>query len=100
MKWTNKKIPCKTCGHNFTPKSSKNIYCSRKCFKKDYYRNKRVNNVKKFPVFICKGCQSKFVLDFDPVKKSNKWLGFKCPNCNALTINVSENVIMQDKPLE
>lgn len=96
------KIKCKTCGKRFLPKSEKNIFCERKCFKKDFYHRKKAEELqdKKFPVFLCPSCNKKIEIDFDPVIESLRWSYFSCPACNVLMINVSENIITQDVPIK
>ena len=91
------KINCKTCGEEFTPKSEKNIFCSRKCFKKDFYiRKKNEVIVITFPDFICKNCGNKFSLDFDPIEDPEKWLSFRCPDCSVLFVSVSDALSAED----
>ena len=97
-----KEIKCKnsSCDILFSPKSPKNVFCSRRCFKKSYYHQKKAEELsnKKFPTFICPSCRDRIILDFDPFSEegSEKWLSFKCPRCNVLMINVSEEIVTQD----
>ena len=95
------KIICKTCKKLFLPKSEKHIFCTRKCFKKDFYHRKKAEELsnKKFPTFICPNCQRIVELDFDPVKEQKKWANFSCPHCSVLFINVSEYISTQDVPM-
>ena len=93
---------CLNCKRWFTPKSDKNIYCKRICFKQANYRKMKgeeLLNAKKFPVFHCPSCGINIELDFNPIKKPWKWLHFKCPGCNVLMISVVDFVITQDTPL-
>ena len=93
-----KKISCKTCSKSFFPKSEKNIFCSRRCFKKNYYHRKKaeeLNNIK-FPMFKCPSCKRNIELNFDPVLDDRRWLNFSCPFCKILLINVCEQIITQD----
>lgn len=93
-----KKIKCKTCGNVFVPKSDKNIFCHRRCFKKDFYHRKKaeeLNNIK-FPSFKCPSCSVSIELTFDPVKEDRLWLNFSCPFCQVLMINVCEEITTQD----
>lgn len=87
------------CKKEFTPKSDKNVYHNRKCFKKAYYHKKRAEKLMevKFPVFKCPSCSRTIELGFDPVKEDRLWLGFSCPFCSVLMINVWEEIITQDK---
>ena len=92
-------IFCKTCKEEFTPKSERNIFCSRKCFKKDFYHRKKAEeliSIKTFPCFICPSCGNKVQLEFDPVKEGQNWLDFVCPGCNTLMINVSDQISTDD----
>jgi predicted RNA-binding Zn-ribbon protein involved in translation (DUF1610 family) len=93
---------CKTCGKTFLPKCEKNIFCSRRCFKKDYYyrkKNEKIEDRDKFPTFICPVCEQVIQLDFSPITDFFRWTHYSCPNCNALMINVSEEIITQDKTI-
>ena len=87
------------CHRWFTPKSDKNIYCRRLCFKKANYQKIKCEeslNAKKFPVFRCPTCGTTIELDFNPIKKSGRWLKFKCPECNVLMISVVDFVMTKD----
>lgn len=93
-----KQIPCKTCKKMFMPKSEKNVFCNRRCFKKDFYHRKKaeeLNNIK-FPIFLCPSCHRAIELTFDPVKDERLWMDFSCPFCRVLMINVWEEVVAQD----
>lgn len=92
------KIICRTCKELFLPKSSRNIFCCRKCFKKDFAKRIQDGD-KKFPSFNCPKCGQHIELDFDPALKSSHWLQFKCPGCNVLMINVGEDIKTEDTPL-
>ena len=95
------KIECKTCGKLFMPKSEKNRFCTRKCFKKDFYHRKKGEEISagKFPRFTCPSCGQKITLDFDPAKDTFRWLHYSCPGCNTLMINVSEEIVTQDESI-
>ena len=98
-----KEIICPSCKEKFLPKSPKNIYCSRRCFKKAYYHKKKKEerlNKEKFPIFKCPSCESRIELDFDPVVDHLKWAHFKCPNCGTLMICVFEDIVTNDVPIE
>lgn len=93
-------INCKTCDESFVPKSEKNIFCSRKCFKKDFYRRKKNEVIEiTFPDFICKSCNNKAALNFDPIENPEIWLKFRCPNCSVLFINVVDTLSAEDEAL-
>jgi len=96
-----KKIPCGTCGVMFEPKSDRNKYHNRSCFKKAFWiRQKEKGKLKgAFPSFGCPTCGQKITLDFDPVKEISKWQSYVCPGCNTLMINVSEKIFTQDRPI-
>lgn len=80
------------------PKCEKNTFCSRRCFKKDYYHRKKAEEAgkSKFPRFSCPECGQFITLDFDPHKKVEKWLTYKCPGCNTLMICVSDEIVLQE----
>ena len=93
------KKKCPVCKKVFKAKSEKNIYCCRSHFKRAWYhrmKGQELKDAKKFPVFLCPLCGNLITLNFDPVKKSNKWLHFHCPGCNFLMINVSDMIVTQD----
>lgn len=92
------KIICITCEKKFFPKSERNRFCSRRCFKKDFYKRKKALELtkKKFPTFNCPSCWKQIDLDFDPIKEEKKWTKFYCPFCSVLMINVCEEIKMQD----
>lgn len=93
-----KEIACKTCQKMFLPKSDKNIFCNRRCFKKDFYHRKKAEELLnvKFPIFKCPSCSKGIPLTFDPVKEERMWLNFSCPFCNVLMIFVYEEIVAQD----
>ena len=95
---TIKKRKCPTCGIFFLPKSDKNIFHNRRCFKKNYYYRKKTEKLSniKFPVFLCPNCTKKIELSFDPVKEHHKWEQFSCPFCSILMISVWEELVTQD----
>lgn len=75
---------CLTCGERFAPKSEKNTYCCRKCFKKanwHFHKARELTAVVKFPTFLCPVCHNTITLNFDPVKENNRWLHYECPEC-------------------
>lgn len=82
------KQTCKVCETSFVAIKATQKFCSRKCFKRDYYlRIKRrqqeelANPV--FPKKICTFCLNTTVLNFDPIKSPQLFNDFRCPNCNV-----------------
>lgn len=94
-------LKCGTCGIKFMPKSERQRYCTRSCFKKAYYHRKRAEELKaqKTPSFKCPSCDQHIILPFDPVTHSDLWATYICPGCNTLMINVAENIKTQDHPI-
>ena len=93
-----KKIKCKNCDVIFTPKSDKNVFHNRRCFKQSYYNRKKLeelNNLK-FPSYKCQLCSRHIELDFDPMKDDRRWLDFTCPFCGFLMISVVEEIVTQE----
>ena len=81
---------CKNCGITFLVKKDKQLCCSRRCFKQDYYRSKkRLNN---FPSYKCPNCEKLSQLTFDPCKNPEEWNHFKCPWCYRP--NIKMNIII------
>jgi hypothetical protein len=95
-------IPCTTCKTVFMPKSEKNKYCTRKCFKKDNYHKKKAEELTRirFPSFLCPSCEQRITLDFDPVIESLRWLHYECPGCDALMLDVSDEIVPSLPPTE
>lgn len=93
-----KERKCLTCKEKFIPKSEKNIFHSRQCFKRYYYHRKKAEELAnlKFPTFKCPSCLNEVTLDFDPIKKPENWHQFICPYCSVLMINVSEKISAKD----
>ena len=86
---------CKNCGTTFLVKKDKQLCCSRKCFKQDYYRSKkRLNN---FPLYKCPNCENITKLYFDPFKRPEEWNNFKCPWCYLK--NTSIQIIVENSEL-
>ena len=90
-------IKCKTCKKKFTPKSHRNKFCCRACFKKDFSERVKKESPRGFPCFDCPVCGQRIKLDFDPILNSTKWLSFSCPGCNMLMINVYEFITTEDE---
>ena len=95
------KINCPTCNKPFMPKSERNKYCKRSCFKKAFYHRKKAEELSAchFPFFTCPSCGQEIRLPFDPVKENMKWLDYACPGCNTLMINVSEDIVTRDEAI-
>lgn len=79
---------CKNCGSKFFAKKYKQLFCSRKCFKQDYFKKKKSEFDGKFPSFKCSKCLKNTNLNFDPVSDLHKWSQFKCPHCQYPDINL------------
>lgn len=79
---------CKVCGTPFIAIKTNQFFCSRNCFKRDYYvKNKiRVQNGlknQKFPSKHCNFCDTTTQLDFDPIKYPDLLTAWKCPKCSV-----------------
>ncbi len=83
------------------PKSERNKFCCRSCFKKDFYHRKKAEelNARKTPSFKCPLCDQYIILPFDPVIYAEKWTNYKCPGCNTLMITVTEEIRAQDQTI-
>lgn len=89
-------ISCENCKKEFQPKSSNNIFCCRKCFKKNYLSRIKEKDRTSFPKFKCSKCGQYIKLDFHPEKETSRWLNYKCPGCNTLFIDVCEEISTGD----
>jgi hypothetical protein len=79
---------CKICGGDFSAIKTTQFFCSRKCFKKDYYIRTRANIQEKeskpsFPIKKCGFCENSSQLNFDPVKNYDKFNAWNCPHCGV-----------------
>lgn len=75
---------CKTCSKEFDAIKDGQFFCSRKCFKKDYYQRNREKLrllEKKRPTYNCSVCSNACEMPFDPVKNYGKFGAFVCPFC-------------------
>lgn len=81
---------CKHCKNKFFAQKRKQLFCSRKCFKQDYYYIKRAEALSHFPMYKCRDCKHLTQLTFDPSKNIKALTEFKCPWCyqKDLTIEV------------
>ena len=75
---------CLTCGEDFVPKTARQVYCCRRCFKKAYTAK---NKASEYPIFACPSCRVKTPLDFHPKRNLNRWLEFCCSNCGYCVTN-------------
>ena len=77
---------CKTCGVEFDAIKDGQYFCSRKCFKRDYYkRNKERLAIlaKKRPIYKCPNCHHAEEVPFDPIKYPKKFNEYTCPKCGV-----------------
>lgn len=81
---------CGSCLKDFEAQKEKQLYCSRKCFKKEYYHKLRVDTVIAFPIYKCPNCAGSTQLGFDPTKSPIIWKYFKCPRCTVDTEKIVE----------
>ena len=88
---------CKNCNKEFVPKSKNNIFCCRKCFKKNYLAREKEKEETSFPEFTCPRCGQHIKLNFHPAKDVYRWANYQCPGCNTLMIDVYEEIIMEDE---
>lgn len=75
---------CKTCQKKFEAIKDGQFFCSRRCFKKDYYqRNREKQRIldKKRPIYQCSVCSNSCEMPFDPVRNYGKFSAFACPFC-------------------
>ena len=81
---------CKVCKVDFTAIKTTQKYCSRKCFKKDYYlktkkkKQYELNNPV-YPHKICSYCGKTHELSFDPIVYPKLFNNFTCTNCGVPT---------------
>lgn len=91
---------CKICGDSFSAIKVTQFFCSRKCFKRDYYvRTKsKIQDTAQNPTYPTKGCafcQVKSKLNFDPLDNPQLFNAWACPSCGATNQLVWEH---QDNP--
>lgn len=73
---------CRQCGKGFDSHKSNKLYCSRTCFRKDYYkRNKELMRLHRYPSFICPHCNNTIPLTFHPMEDPERWEALVCPYC-------------------
>jgi hypothetical protein len=73
---------CKYCKVKYFAQKKKQNFCSRKCFKQNYYYLRRLEALENFPIYKCPKCEKMTKLNFDPCKNSAEWINYKCPWCN------------------
>jgi DNA-directed RNA polymerase subunit RPC12/RpoP len=73
------KRKCLICGQEFSPKTYRHVFCSRKCSNK----NRLEKDKSSFPSLICQNCGERFKLDFDPKKNIRELERVVCPHCNT-----------------
>ena len=79
---------CKICGKTFTAIKTTQFFCSRKCFKKDYYLKTKIhiqelNQNPKYPSKCCAYCETTSNLNFDPIKYPRLFETWSCPICGV-----------------
>lgn len=75
---------CKICGKTFFAIKTTQFFCSRKCFKKDYYIKTKIKKQKQgrtYPKKRCPYCQKESTLTFDPIKFPKLFKDWACPSC-------------------
>jgi hypothetical protein len=75
---------CKTCEVQFEAIKETQFFCSRKCFRKDYYARKKLEAKveRPFPNYNCGNCGRISPLDFDPLKSPLLFEAYMCPFCD------------------
>jgi hypothetical protein len=81
---------CRCCKKEFIAQKIKQWYCSRKCFKQDYFKRSK-DKPGNYPTFMCEDCGRETILRIDPVKDEFFWTDFKCPHCNP---KLKKNIIV------
>jgi endogenous inhibitor of DNA gyrase (YacG/DUF329 family) len=79
---------CKICGKQFQAIKTTQFFCSRKCFKRDYYARTKIKlqdskQKPNFPIKICNFCEESSRLSFDPVISAHLYNAWACPKCGA-----------------
>lgn len=90
---------CLECGYPFKPTKDKQLFCSRKCFKKNYHIKKRNEFRGVFPKMICQKCQLQTEFHYDPFKESRLFDLHKCPFCTADKLIIEILEIDGDDPI-
>ncbi len=79
---------CKICGDQFSAIKRTQLFCKRKCFKRDYYLRMRADQQEEesrpnYPTKKCGFCENSSQLNFDPVKSRDKFNAWSCPHCGV-----------------
>jgi hypothetical protein len=79
---------CKICGDPYKAIKVTQFFCSRKCFKRDYYlRTKsRIQEREQhptYPIKKCGYCLVSSMLNFDPLDSPDMFNAWGCPACGA-----------------
>ena len=69
------------CRSLFVQKHSRNIYCCRACFKKQYMKDIKIQEKMGFPIWKCPKCKENIQLNFFPKQDYEKWKNLECPEC-------------------
>lgn len=90
------KRKCKICGKDFVAIKVTQFFCSRKCFKKDYYlrtksRLSEQEHNPSYPTKKCCFCSEVSKLTFDPIKFPKLFDDWGCPFCGTTNKLVWEN---------
>jgi len=70
------------------PRTKHHLYCTRKCFKKDYRKKQKEETL---PLFVCPNCGNVVRLKFQPRENYQLWRNFHCPNCGYSNTDNAEN---------
>ena len=82
------KRTCKICGDEFSAIKTTQFFCSRKCFKRDYYLRTKSKIVDTqlnptYPIKKCSFCFESARLNFDPMRTPELFNAWGCPHCGA-----------------
>lgn len=75
---------CKTCENEFLAIKETQLFCCRKCFKKDYYKKTKIRIAQESfrrPVYNCPICSNPSSVEFDPIKSPKEFYNLVCPYC-------------------
>jgi len=92
---------CKSCKEWFKAIKTTQLFCCRKCFKKDYYYRLRQKQAierssPSFPDKYCQVCSTKMILQFDPIKAPHLYDELECPKCHTTNTMVWHNSDYKD----
>lgn len=82
---------CKVCETPFTAIKVTQYFCTRKCFKRDYYlRNKdkmqAAHALPTFPTKSCAFCQTMQMIPYDPIKYPQRFSTWECTSCGVTNL--------------